>query len=314
MSMFYSLPLRQRVGFHPVSKGRVGFTLIELLVVIAIIAILAAILFPVFAQAREKARQTSCLSNLKQLGLAHLMYAQDYDERLATSWARGLIGHFDWNIQPYLKNTKILLCPSRGLSPTSVATVCGPGTGDGYGEYLLNPGERDNPTGEPILWGYGFNNGITWNDNTGLTIATPNTFNPNAEYSVTVNGKVITTTIHPTAQVGVPLASISSPAMCLMEGDTFELPRMSIQLNALRPANWPGYTDTPCERAIRGSAPRHNGGNNFVFTDGHAKWYRYDGRATNYGEPASVADLCMYYRDYDGSNSPGNCKTFGYAP
>ncbi len=61
---------------------RKGFTLIELLVVIAIIAILAAILFPVFARAREKARQTSCLSNLKQLSLGVLMYAQDYDERL----------------------------------------------------------------------------------------------------------------------------------------------------------------------------------------------------------------------------------------
>jgi len=91
---------------------RKGFTLIELLVVIAIIAILAAILFPVFARAREKARQTSCLNNLKQLGLAALSYAQDYDERFVIY--RYPKPYF-WpdKLQPYLKNADILKCPSR---------------------------------------------------------------------------------------------------------------------------------------------------------------------------------------------------------
>ncbi|MGI5818576.1 MAG: DUF1559 domain-containing protein [Armatimonadota bacterium] len=97
---------------------RKGFTLIELLVVIAIIAILAAILFPVFARAREKARQSSCMSNLKQIGLAHMMYAQDYDERLAPyevnhgSSLRRASATYD-TIYPYINNEQVYICPSE---------------------------------------------------------------------------------------------------------------------------------------------------------------------------------------------------------
>jgi len=92
-----------------------GFTLIELLVVIAIIAILAAILFPVFARAREKARQTSCLSNVKQLSLSISMYTQDYDETLVPS--RGKTGAGAWCVwtvytAPYRKNDQLLMCPT----------------------------------------------------------------------------------------------------------------------------------------------------------------------------------------------------------
>jgi len=104
-----------------------GFTLIELLVVIAIIAILAAILFPVFARAREKARQSSCLNNVKQMGLAAMMYAQDYDEtNVPCSTADVVIVYqrvngavtLTWGpwfalLQPYCANPHIFLCPSE---------------------------------------------------------------------------------------------------------------------------------------------------------------------------------------------------------
>jgi len=96
---------------HSPSGRRHGFTLIELLVVIAIIAILAAILFPVFARAREKARQTSCLNNMKQMGTAMMMYMQDYDERFVYTTD-------DWRwyslLYPYVMNRQIFKCPSMG--------------------------------------------------------------------------------------------------------------------------------------------------------------------------------------------------------
>ena len=107
------------------SKRR-AFTLIELLVVIAIIAILAAILFPVFARAREKARTASCQSNLKQLALAVLMYAQDYDERTPGQDQ----GCWTVMIYPYVRNDQIYTCPSRSDLQMSWTNCNAPG---GYG-------------------------------------------------------------------------------------------------------------------------------------------------------------------------------------
>ena len=119
-------------GFLP-SKRRaftsgksLAFTLIELLVVIAIIAILAAILFPVFAQARDKARQASCISNMKQWANASLMYAQDYDETLVhfVAWNPSTNNGIYWPtlLYPYTKNGQIRLCPS-GWGDINVASA-----------------------------------------------------------------------------------------------------------------------------------------------------------------------------------------------
>ncbi len=107
------------------TKTRSAFTLIELLVVIAIIAILAAILFPVFARARENARRSSCTSNLKQIGLGILQYAQDYDEKYPMSYSNGGAGGapaLPWQVltQPYLKSTQIFACPSNTDNTNSV--------------------------------------------------------------------------------------------------------------------------------------------------------------------------------------------------
>src|SRR5947208_99470 len=114
-----------RLSERPPRHG--AFTLIELLVVIAIIAILAAILFPTFAIAREKARQTACFSNLKQIGLAYQMYAQDYEEAIVPA-CNANSSYKSWKdpmywwvglLQPYVKNERVFHCPDFKASPYS---------------------------------------------------------------------------------------------------------------------------------------------------------------------------------------------------
>ncbi|MEN6645237.1 MAG: prepilin-type N-terminal cleavage/methylation domain-containing protein [Armatimonadia bacterium] len=170
---------------------RKGFTLIELLVVIAIIAILAAILFPVFAKAREKARQSSCLSNCKQLAIAVISYAQDYDEKMVGYCTQGPVGTFhavSEMLNPYIKNSQVWICPSQtgttvgiganiqhliidlnwGAAPVAMAQITMPA------EKMLFCDAQGGPTsggvegagGNPVVWCTGGHAGYppTWND------------------------------------------------------------------------------------------------------------------------------------------------------
>ena len=190
---------------------RAAFTLIELLVVIAIIAILAAILFPVFAKAREKARQTSCLSNQKQMGLGAMQYAQDYDETMVPGAGMGPGGA--WNpawyeiIQPYLKNTQVYHCPS--CSSTNM-----PGVYSGP-QYPVN---------------YGLNANVSW-------------YGGSAK-----------------------LAAITAPANQILIGE------MNGGDWECYPSNATTAADQWYNPTINGINNLHNGGSNFSYCDGHAKW------------------------------------------
>jgi prepilin-type N-terminal cleavage/methylation domain-containing protein/prepilin-type processing-associated H-X9-DG protein len=123
---------------NPPRGRRSGFTLIELLVVIAIIAILAAILFPVFSRARENARRSSCQSNLKQIALGLSQYTQDYDERYLIQGTTSPAATFAEILQPYVKSRQIFLCPSA-LNSTWDPLASGANWNNGpYGTWTSN--------------------------------------------------------------------------------------------------------------------------------------------------------------------------------
>jgi prepilin-type N-terminal cleavage/methylation domain-containing protein/prepilin-type processing-associated H-X9-DG protein len=227
---------------------RRGFTLIELLVVIAIIAILAAILFPVFARARAKARQTACLSNVKQLGLGFMMYSQDYDERLPTYyWGEGAAGQANscvwWaGIFPYVKNVQIYACPdgARNCTPT-------------HGVWRnFNPPFNSNP---PVNYGY---NELMGNESGGCKIG----------------------------RLQSPAETlIMGDCICTWGGgywsasDRGHLRRYAFA-TAQAPCGCAPATTKNEDWAL------HNGGSNLLLADGHGKWYKWSNiRTTGYGGP-----------------------------
>jgi prepilin-type N-terminal cleavage/methylation domain-containing protein/prepilin-type processing-associated H-X9-DG protein len=234
---------------------RDGFTLIELLVVIAIIAILAAILFPVFAQAREKARSVQCLSNLKQVGLATRMYSQDYDEVLVPTyiWMDGSppqLRYFPDLLQPYVKNSGVFTCPNWSATTPVNATY----------RSLLPPGEG---AGKQVLrWSYGGNNWHWW----------PTTAQADLLGAMGVNREVG----RGGSGVNATEASVENPSNTVYMVDAVSLEIFQPQQHDYcnfgsgyeAPTTYLGYPR-------RGNVHfRHSDGFNTVYVDGHAKWAR----------------------------------------
>lgn len=284
------------VRTSPQSGRRSAFTLIELLVVIAIIAILAAILFPVFAQAREKARAISCISNEKQIGIGIMMYAQDYDEAIVP-WIScgGSCGitpttNRIWTtrIQPYIKNGSgyaprggnpngVMACPSfskeRLFQAADAADCDGDGTAGsaGFASYFTTP-----PADGPEMfatYGMAFQMTTLQSLSTGASYPACGTANDPC-------GQFPGSLLYPAASGGVTrqLSEIVRPAETSLVSDGVSLVGGGFI-----------FITFGCE-----AAKMHQEGGNFVFLDSHAKYLK--GNAQRY--ESRRADGVYYSRYY----------------
>jgi prepilin-type N-terminal cleavage/methylation domain-containing protein/prepilin-type processing-associated H-X9-DG protein len=232
--------LQNKPSLRKVARG--GFTLIELLVVIAIIAILAAILFPVFGRARENARRSSCQSNLKQISLGIKQYIQDYDERfpLATLTGASTLGWAD-SIQPYLKSTQIYQCPSETNGPSNLPNNATAGLG--YTDY----------------W---YNSVLSWNNN----VTTPN-------FSTSVSEAALPYSTL-TVMIGDGNSAGANPGSSRYRSN-------GCGNNVSNGVALPAFSNCGGGRPFAtiggfggaGNHTRHLDGHNIAFADGHVKWY-----------------------------------------
>lgn len=272
-----------------------GFTLIELLVVIAIIAILAAILFPVFAQAREAARKTTCVSNSKQMGTAISMYKTDYDDTFPMAYYynndnNSGNGYSQWSglIQPYTKSWGMFICPSdkiKGLAPTDFV-------GDNLG-FGVPPGQ----TAQNAVQDFQAPR-LSYTANAAVMPRKRRTADPaNVVSDSAVDAPADTILVAEMTDIPACINDTSSAsgvaykshrstnAVTLAGGGTFtgETEAPGTPLAAISPAAARSALTT-CQTASANGLPhiaytapdRHAGGSVYVYCDGHAKWSKLE--------------------------------------
>ena len=225
-----------------------AFTLVELLVVIAIIAILAAILFPVFARARENARRASCLSNLKQIGIGFMQYTQDYDENgPMTSMSGGMMsmGAYSWttSTQPYIKSVQVFRCPSDSAARWSAPNLP--------------------PAAPPYTTSYVFNSWFA-PDKVDPTTGAVNGYSNLARVQEPARSIILSEKADMTAGAMLATTDHFHP---MYWGTNSE--ESSAMMSGLV---WDGANNVTAELAVT----RHLEGFNNLYADGHAKWGRFE--------------------------------------
>jgi prepilin-type N-terminal cleavage/methylation domain-containing protein/prepilin-type processing-associated H-X9-DG protein len=260
-----------------------GFTLIELLVVIAIIAILAAILFPVFARARENARRSSCQSNLKQIGLGFAQYTQDFDEKLPHVHALGI----GWAgaIFPYVKSEQIYVCPSDDNS-------------------------------QSVRFSYGANRGITGTQNNGIA-GSMSRMNATARTVMAFETRGFANRASTWAWELAPYVGGNTQQSAGgngLSGDLWMNPNaggsngfyatglLGTQTGNVNPSDGWGSGN------FYSATGRHLDGSNFLFADGHVKWLK--GETVSPGNAAATATSAATATTAAGTEVAGSQATF----